>query len=82
MRARDKMHSADLQEHFLGHLVAKMLNLEIPAKVLQRRSDMGAHLDTNADQVLGSMHTRRRIKPPKNVILHASAYSPRGVKLQ
>lgn len=46
--------------------LARKLNLEIPAKVLQRRSDMGAFLDTNADLIPGSKRTRRRIKPTKS----------------
>lgn len=46
--------------------LARKLNLEIPAKVLQRRSDMGAFLDANANLILGSKRTRGRLKPPKS----------------
>jgi len=45
--------------------LARKLNLEIPAKVLQRRSDMGVFLDANADLILGSKRTRGRRKPTK-----------------
>lgn len=46
--------------------LARKLNLEIPAKVLQRRSDMGAFLDANANLILGGKHMRGRLKPPKS----------------
>jgi len=46
--------------------LARKLNLEIPAKVLQRRSEMGAFLDANADLILSSKRTRRRFKSPKS----------------
>lgn len=46
--------------------LARKLNLEIPAKVLQRRSEMGAFLDANADLILSSKRTRRRLKSPKS----------------
>lgn len=46
--------------------LARKLNLEIPARVLQRRSDMGAFLDTNADLIIGSKRTRGRLKSPRS----------------
>lgn len=46
--------------------IARKLNIEIPAKVLQRRSDMGAFLDANAELIIGSKRFRPRGKPPKS----------------
>ncbi|MDX5516898.1 hypothetical protein [Stenotrophomonas sp. RG-453] len=45
--------------------IARKLNLEIPAKVLQRRSDMGMFLDANADLILGTKRTRRGLRSSK-----------------
>lgn len=46
--------------------IARKLNIEIPAKVLQRRSDMGAFLDANADLIIGSKRFRPRVKSSKS----------------
>lgn len=46
--------------------LARKLNLEIPAKVLQRRSDMGAFLDANANLVLGLKRRSSRLITPKS----------------
>jgi len=45
--------------------LARKLDLEIPAKVLQRRSDMSAFLDANANLILGSKRARQRVKSTK-----------------
>lgn len=46
--------------------IARRLNIEIPAKVLQRRSDMGAFLDANTDLIIGAKRIRPRLKSPKS----------------
>lgn len=46
--------------------IARKLNIEIPAKVLQRRSDMGVFLDTNTDPLIGTKRARSRLKPPRS----------------